>query len=157
MHPAPEDIDRWAKARDGTALWLHATAVAVDGRGLLILGASGTGKSSLALDLLALGATLISDDGVWLQTAPDLALLERPAQATGAIEARHVGLIRVGTTLAAAPLVLAVDLDRAETDRLPPLRTIALGDRRIPMLHAAGQHRLAPALLLILRHGRAEP
>lgn len=157
MYPDPEDIDRWATARNDTALWLHATAVAVDGKGLLILGASGAGKSSLALELLALGATLISDDGVWLQTAPNPALLERPTQATGLIEARHIGLIRAGPTATSAPLTLVVDLDRAEPDRLPPRRTIALGDRRIPMLHAAGQHRFAPALLLMLRHGRAEP
>ena len=38
---------------------LHATAVAVDGSGLLILGPSGSGKSSLAIEILALGADLI--------------------------------------------------------------------------------------------------
>ena len=157
MTPDPDPIDRWAKARKDGAVWLHATAVCVEGKGLLILGASGSGKSSHAIALLALGATLISDDGVWLQTGAEPALLERPAQATGLIEARHIGLIRAGATLAAAPLVLAVDLDRAETQRLPPLRSIATGDRRIPLLHAAGQHGLAPALILMMRHGRAEP
>ena len=84
-------------------------------------------------------------------------MLERPEHATDLIEARHIGLIRAGVTLARAPLELIVDLDRAEQDRLPPRRTIALGDRRIPLLHAGGQHRLAPALLLMMRHGRAEP
>ena len=159
MHPNPQTdaIDRWSTNRNGTALWLHATAVAVDGKGLLILGASGSGKSSLAIDLISLGALLIADDGVWLETAADPALLERPKTATDLIEARNVGLIRAGMTLAAAPLVLAVDLDRAETERLPPIHSIALGDRRIPLLHAAHQHRLAPTLHLMLRHGRAEP
>ena len=41
---------------------LHATCVAVDGRGLLILGPSGSGKSALALQLIALGAQLVADD-----------------------------------------------------------------------------------------------
>ena len=36
---------------------LHASCVAVAGRGLLIAGASGSGKSALALDLMAFGAT----------------------------------------------------------------------------------------------------
>lgn len=154
-HPPPDPIETWATGRKGTALWLNATAVAVEGRGLLILGAPGTGKSGLALDLLSLGAVLISDDGVWLDMTT--ALLERPAQATGWIEARQIGLIRAGPTLAAAPLCLAVDLDRTEADRLPPRRTIALGDRRIPLLHAGGRYRIAPALILMMRHGRGEP
>jgi HPr kinase/phosphorylase len=155
MHPPPEPIETWATARKGSALWLNATAVALDGQGLLVLGAPGAGKSGLALDLMSLGAVLISDDGVWLETTT--ALLERPAQATGWIEARQIGLIRAGPTLATAPLCLAVDLDRTEAERLPPLRTIALGDRRIPLLHAGGRHRIAPALILMMRHGRAEP
>jgi HPr kinase/phosphorylase len=157
MQPEPETIDPWVKSRMGTAVWLHATAVAVDGRGLLILGASGTGKSSLAIELLTLGAKLISDDGVWLQTAENPPLLERPSQATSLIEARGIGLIGAGDPLESAPLALAVDLERAENNRLPPRRSIALGDRYIPLLHAARQHRLAPALILMIRHGRAEP
>ena len=102
MHPNPQAdaIDRWSTNRNGTALWLHATAVAVDGKGLLILGASGSGKSSLAIDLISLGALLIADDGVWVETAADPALLERPKTATDLIEARNVGLIRAGMTLA---------------------------------------------------------
>ena len=35
---------------------LHASSVSVGDQGLLILGKSGAGKSSLALDLIALGA-----------------------------------------------------------------------------------------------------
>ncbi|MFL4469945.1 HPr kinase/phosphorylase [Tateyamaria armeniaca] len=41
---------------------LHATSVAFEGKGVLITGASGRGKSSLALQLMALGCTLVSDD-----------------------------------------------------------------------------------------------
>lgn len=157
MHPDPEPITPWVTAQNDTALWLHATAVAIDGRGLLILGASGSGKSSLAIELIALGGVLICDDGVWLHTATDPAMLARPKQATDLIEARHIGLLHAGATLDRAPLKLIVDLDRAEEHRLPPRRTIALGDRRIPLLHAGGQHRLAPALWVMMQHGRAEP
>ena len=157
MHPDPDPIARWVAARNGTALWLNATALALDGQGVLILGAPGAGKSTLAIAMLALGAVLISDDGVWVQIAHTPALLERPAQARDLIEARGVGLLRSGPTLAQAPLALAVDLDRAETQRLPLRHTIALGDSTVPLIHAAGNHHLAPALLLMLRHGRAEP
>lgn len=41
---------------------LHACAVEVDGRAMLIAGAAGAGKSSLMAGLLARGAALVSDD-----------------------------------------------------------------------------------------------
>ena len=34
---------------------LHATTIALEGQGLMILGPSGSGKSSLALELMAVG------------------------------------------------------------------------------------------------------
>ena len=41
---------------------LHASCVAIQGRAVLIIGASGRGKSGLALQLMAFGAKLVSDD-----------------------------------------------------------------------------------------------
>ena len=40
----------------------HATSVAIQDSGIMILGSSGSGKSDLALRLIDAGATLISDD-----------------------------------------------------------------------------------------------
>lgn len=48
---------------------LHAACVSIDGRGLLIAGASGTGKSNLSLALAKNGAHFISDD--WTYVAYD--------------------------------------------------------------------------------------
>ena len=41
---------------------IHATAVSIEDKGILIVGKSGSGKSSLALSLIAKGAHLICDD-----------------------------------------------------------------------------------------------
>ena len=41
---------------------MHATCVAIDGVGVLIRGASGAGKSDLALRLIDGGAALVGDD-----------------------------------------------------------------------------------------------
>ena len=49
-------------APDADLTILHASTVAIAGRGLLILGASGAGKSALALSLIALGAMLVADE-----------------------------------------------------------------------------------------------
>ncbi len=45
----------------------HASAVALDGRGLAIVAASGTGKTTLAAELVLAGATFLADDVVALE------------------------------------------------------------------------------------------
>ena len=40
----------------------HATCVDIKGSGVLIVGDSGSGKSGLAIGLIALGASLVADD-----------------------------------------------------------------------------------------------
>lgn len=99
---------------------LHATSVAISGCGVLIRGRSGSGKSSLALDLIALGAVLISDDRTIATPTPDGLHLAAPPTIAGRIEARGMGILALSYTEAAAGLV--VDLDTPETERLPPTR-----------------------------------
>ena len=70
---------------------LHASAVALDGRGVLITGAAGSGKSSLALTLMAYGAVLISDDQTELSRVGDTIWARAPETISGLIEARGAG------------------------------------------------------------------
>lgn len=56
---------------------LHASGVVLDGRAVLITGAAGAGKSSLAAALLRAGGLLLSDDAVALQPR-DGTLLAHP-------------------------------------------------------------------------------
>lgn len=155
--PEAEPITRWGTAQPDGSLWLTATAVAVGEAGVLFVGRSGAGKSRLALEMMSLGARLLSDDGVRLWDGPEGPVLERPAQAPALIEARGIGLLRAGPLSATAPLAVVVDLDRSEPARLPPRRLVAIGERTRPLIRGAGHPTLAPALLLLARHGRAEP
>ena len=66
---------------------VHASCVACDGAGVLILGASGAGKSGLALNLMALGAALVADDRVVLSREGDVVLAACPLPLRGLIEA----------------------------------------------------------------------
>ena len=91
---------------------LHATAVSVANKGLLILGASGSGKSKLALVMLTHGAKLISDDQVLLKTDTDKIILSAPRTIIGKIEARYIGILNVPAV--SAQLFLAIDLDKDE-------------------------------------------
>ena len=96
--------------------------MALDGRGLLILGAAGSGKSALALELMARGARLVSDDQVALSVEGGRLIARAPAALRGRIAARFVGILNA-ETIPGAEVALAVDLDRTETDRLPPRRS----------------------------------
>ncbi len=131
----------------------HASCVAINERGLLIMGKSGAGKSSLALALMAYGAALVADDRTDLWPQGDRLMAAAPAALSGLIEARGVGILRV-PALAQAEITLIVDLDQRECNRLPPLRHMTVLGARVPLVHGAENAHLAPALLQYLRHHR---
>lgn len=137
---------------DGTIL--HASCVSLDGSGVLILGQSGSGKSALALSLMAFGARLVSDDRTVLQGEGQAVVASAPAALMGLIEARGLGILRADPDRSAV-VVVVVDLDRPETDRLPPHRRITLLDREIVLVHGHGIASLPAMLLQYLRGGRA--
>ncbi|WP_417723549.1 HPr kinase/phosphorylase [Salipiger sp.] len=136
-------------------LTLHATAVAVEGRGLLILGASGSGKSGLALEMMARGAVLVADDRVIVEDRPPDLWLTAPKVLRGMIEARGLGLLGA-ETVSRAILAAALDLDHRETTRLPQRREITLHGQKIPLLHNSAHPYFAAALVQYLKGGRKE-
>ena len=131
---------------------VHATAISLDGRGALLRGASGSGKSALALEMMAFGAALIADDRVILSRASDSVIAACPPALSGLIEARGLGLLRAGPA-GPAPLCCVVDLDAVIADRLPPRRHVTLLGCALPLLHRPAGVNLAPALLQFLRWG----
>ncbi len=131
---------------------IHASCVSLDGRALLICGDSGSGKSSLALQLIALGAGLIADDRTSLQAMDGTLQASCPDSIAGLIEARGVGIVRLPAA-EPAPVTLIVDLNKTETTRLPqPHSASFLGIVRPCLWHAPGSH-FAAAVLHCLRHG----
>jgi serine kinase of HPr protein (carbohydrate metabolism regulator) len=134
---------------------VHASCVAAGGRAVLILGASGAGKSALALELMALGARLVADDRTILSLEDEGLVARAPEPIRGRIEARFVGILRA-EALASAPLALAVDLDRAETERLPPHRRARFLDREVPLLRRVDRPYFPAAILTHLISGRSD-
>lgn len=132
---------------------VHASAVALGPSGALILGPSGSGKSALALSLMAFGAALVADDRVALAEADGLPWLSAPTGIAGLIEARFLGLL-AAEAAPGAWVRLVVDLARTETDRLPPRRTISVLGHDIPLVHKVESAHFAPAILQYLRGGR---
>ena len=133
------------------SLCLHASCVAYDGRAVLILGKSGTGKSSLALQLLGLGCDLVADD----QTLIDPDLTARcPDTIAGKIEARGVGILAAPHVT--AKITLVVDLDTEETERLPAWHNLHRHDADIPLLRKSNAIHFPFAILQYLKHGRTD-
>lgn len=73
-------------------LALHGTCVDIKGHGVLICGAPGSGKSSLALQLIDRGATLICDDQTLLSLENDTVAAHSPPSLRGIMEVRGIGL-----------------------------------------------------------------
>lgn len=119
----------------------QATAVAIEGRALLIEGEPGVGKSSLALALIERGATLIGDDGVTLSKAaadPEAPLIaSAPPNILGLIEVRGVGLIRmdVAPPTSVALILTLLNSDAPNPERLPErAETCEIMGCRVPAL-----------------------
>ena len=90
---------------------IQASAVAISGRGLLILGKPGAGKSSLTLALIDRGATLIGDDGVAITRQGDRVIASPPPNIAGMVEIRNVGIITLPTASAPLSLILRLEQD----------------------------------------------
>jgi serine kinase of HPr protein (carbohydrate metabolism regulator) len=111
----------------------QAGCVAIHGRGVLIEGAPGVGKSSLALALVDRGAGFVGDDGVWL--APrDGRLWASPHAATrGLIEVRNVGLVPMAVCEAVS-VALVVRLGADAPRYVERAGEVVLGGIALPCL-----------------------
>lgn len=134
---------------------LHATTVEFCGMGVLITGASGTGKSALALQLMALGARLVSDDRTRVVLSAGKCTAQAPDTISGLIEARGVGILRAESA-PDAHLVLAIDMDRIELDRLPERHEFCHGFVRLPCLHKVDAPYFPAAIVQYLKGSKQE-
>lgn len=122
---------------------LHATSVAIEGRAVLLCGASGMGKSDLALRLIDRGAILISDDYTIVKWVDGRLEATAPATIVGKMEVRGVGLVdmpRVDYARVALIVELSQDIERMPGD--PALRAIAGAD--VPVVRIAAFEASAP-------------
>jgi serine kinase of HPr protein (carbohydrate metabolism regulator) len=109
---------------------IHASAVLVDDRVVLIRGPSGSGKSRLVFDLILASqagqlpeAMLVGDDRVHLE-AKDGRLWVRPApELAGLLEIRGLGIRRLDCATAGI-VALVVDLDAADAERMPASKAL---------------------------------
>jgi len=103
---------------------VHASAVLLGAKAVLIRGPSGSGKSKLAFDLILAAETkalpfarLVSDDRTFLEARNGVLLARPPAELAGLLEVRGLGIRRLPYEPVAA-VGLVVDLS-AKGSRLP--------------------------------------
>jgi serine kinase of HPr protein (carbohydrate metabolism regulator) len=104
---------------------VHASAVLIGQRAVLIRGPSGAGKSRLAFDLILAGrsgqlptAVLVGDDRVHLDTVAGQLWVRPAPELAGLIEVRGLGIRRC-EFVAEAVVGLVVDLAATDAERLP--------------------------------------
>ena len=111
---------------------VHASAVLVGDRAVLIRGPSGAGKSRLALDLILAGragqlppAILVGDDRVHLDTVAGQLWVRPAPELAGLIEIRGLGIRRCDFTNEAV-VGLVADLAASDAERLPPPEALSI-------------------------------
>jgi HPr kinase/phosphorylase len=134
----------------------NVTGVAIEGRGVLIEGPPGSGKSSLALALIDRGAVLIGDDGLALETRGEHLWALPPPNIASRLEIRGVGIV----TLPARPAPLALAIELGEPgERLPTPRAHAVAGATLPLLDfdGAAQHLALRVEWALRSHGLPLP
>ncbi len=142
---------------------LHGTCVEIAGLGVFLRGASGSGKSDLALRLLEgtadFPAKLVADDRVCLALNKGRLTASAPPVLRGLLEIRGLGLVKV-PVCAQAPLGLVVDLvQEGKIERAPefPRAQVIIKTVTLPVLFlnpfeasAAAKIRMAVRQILVL-------
>jgi len=116
---------------------LHATCVSISGTGVLIRGASGSGKSDLALRLIDQGAELVSDDYCEVTVESGRVMAAAPATISGKLEVRGFGIVRLAHIEKVA-VGLIVDLSEPDSiERLPETTTTTIENIAVPWMQLA--------------------
>ncbi|MBV9348234.1 MAG: HPr kinase/phosphatase C-terminal domain-containing protein [Pseudolabrys sp.] len=118
---------------------VHASAVLVGAKAVLIRGPSGAGKSRLAFDLILAAETgalpfarLVADDRAMLEAHQTLLLVRPPPNLAGLLEVRGLGIRRLPyEPVAAVGLVVEVG---GKGERMPEAGPVTLEGISLPQL-----------------------
>ena len=113
----------------------YGTAVAYQGLGVFIQGASGSGKSDLALRLIDDDADLISDDQVVIKVVGHKLQLLPPDNIAGLIEVRGFGVVKL-KSVREIPLCLVIKVDpNKQLKRMPRMKNELIKRIPVPVIH----------------------
>lgn len=118
---------------------IHASAVKFEKRGVLLIGPSASGKSSLAAHLIDRhDGQLIADDRVVLTAENNQLIAGAPASLSGLLELRGFGVVEMPT---AAPCIISLAVNlvaRQAVPRIAEADYVTFEGLKIPQLHLHG-------------------
>lgn len=116
---------------------VHATLIDYNGKGILLTGKSGSGKSDVALRMIMdKGAKLVGDDRIILHRDGNAVLGKAPDILAKKLEVRNVGIVEIENTTEEVEICLCVELckDKTSLDRLPQNKYIDILGVDIPQI-----------------------
>ena len=131
---------------------IHASSVDINGKGVVILGKSGAGKSNLAIKLISMGAKLISDDQTHFKFKENKIIISKPETTPNFIEARGIGLIKVPFVVS-SKLFCFVKITNLELNRLPNAKNKYCFGKKIKLLEFNPFYNNESALFMSIRYG----
>ncbi len=111
----------------------HASCVEFNGKGILIIGESGSGKSDLALRLIDAGGILIGDDYVELAVNGNKIVVKPAPHIEGMIEVRGIGVVEVDFKKKCLLHLVLQLTDRTQIERLPEAEFFEYEGVEVPM------------------------
>ena len=129
----------------------HATFVQIEGKGVLLCGKSGVGKSDLAFRMIeGYGAQLVADDVVIIKSEKNALYGEASENLKGLLEVRGVGIAKYDYIPKSA-IDLVVDLvdETEKIERLPDLLKVRLFDFELLYLKMHAFEVSAPHKILL--------
>lgn len=117
---------------------IHASCVSIGSHGVLLMGRSGSGKSDVALRLLARGAMLVADDQVILRKEEGELVAGVDETIRGLLEIHGVGLVKypVATNIPVRLVVQLVSLE--EMEHIPAPQTYQMMGVSVPQIGIYG-------------------
>ncbi|HHX53198.1 MAG TPA: HPr(Ser) kinase/phosphatase [Erysipelothrix sp.] len=91
--------------------YVHGVLINVHGKGVLITGDSGMGKSEIALELIRSGHILIADDRVDVTRAHGQLIGQAPDLLAGMIEIRGIGIMNITSMFGASSTMSKSNID----------------------------------------------
>lgn len=122
---------------------VHASAVSIGGRAVLIAGRPGSGKSDLALRLIDRGAVLVSDDYTIVTRSGRRLLASAPETIRGRIEIRGIGLVEMPSETG-VPVAVMINVDDPVPRMPEPGQTRLLAEIAVPLFTLAAHEASAP-------------
>ncbi len=127
---------------------IHASCVNFKGKGILLLGDSGFGKSEMCLRLIYdYGAVLVADDRVDITIKQQSVYASVPQVLAGLLEVRGIGIIKLKYRRK-SKVDMVVKLTNQKIERLPEKEFYDFDGIKMPQISINPQEHSAPAKIL---------